>query len=169
MSAKPQPAPIPKTSWSFLRVLGRYSGSASNEVITDPPCLLRNLCGSAPGHPEVYRVNPDLPRPPKCWGPTTGSMRQDPFLDTLLKSTITGGKYGNGPSVCSAADCLPRTVHSTAVLQIVDRVLTVSLPPVRPSLSPSGLRTRASHCSKFMKKGGKRFLGDSKIGSIALK
>ena len=51
----------------------------------------------------------------------------------------------------AAAACLPRTVHSTAVLQIVDRVLTVSLPPVRPSLTLSGLRTRASHRSKSAK------------------
>ena len=89
--------------------------------------------------------------------------------DSVLKNASTGGKYVNGPSVCSAAAlsppkcrqhsaaaaavaCLPRTVHSTAVLQIVDRVLTVSLPPVRPSLSPSGLRTRASQCSKLTKK-----------------
>ena len=43
--------------------LGRDLGSGSNEVRTDLPCLLRNLRGPAPGHPEVYRVNPDLPRP----------------------------------------------------------------------------------------------------------
>jgi hypothetical protein len=43
---------------------GQDFRSGSNEVKTDLPCLLRNLRGPAPGHPEVYRVNPDLPRPP---------------------------------------------------------------------------------------------------------
>ena len=59
-------------------------GSRSNEVKTDPPCLLRNLRGPAPGHPEVYRVNPDLPRPPKRRGPVSGSPGWDPVLDTLV-------------------------------------------------------------------------------------
>ena len=40
---------------------GRDLGFGSNEVKTNPPCLLRNLRGPAPWHPEVYRVNPDLP------------------------------------------------------------------------------------------------------------
>ena len=62
---------------------GRDPNSGSNEVKTDPPCLLRNLRGPAPGHPEVYRVNPDLPRPLKCRGPASGSPGLDPVLDTL--------------------------------------------------------------------------------------
>ena len=32
---------------------------------TAPPCPSKDLRGPALGHPEVYRVNPDLPRPPK--------------------------------------------------------------------------------------------------------
>ena len=40
------------------------------------------------GHPEVYRVNPDLPRPQKYRGPASGSPGRDPALDTLLLSNV---------------------------------------------------------------------------------
>ena len=40
---------------------------------TAPPCPSKDLRGPAPGHPEVYRVNPDLPRPLKRRGPASGS------------------------------------------------------------------------------------------------
>ena len=36
---------------------------------TTPLCPSKDLRGPALGHPEVYRLNPDLPRPLKCRGP----------------------------------------------------------------------------------------------------
>ena len=53
----------------------------SNEVKTDPPCLLRKLRGPAPGHPEVYKVNPD---PRNVGVSASGSPWRDPVLDTLV-------------------------------------------------------------------------------------
>ena len=50
---------------------------------TTLPCPSKDLRGPAPGHPEVYIVNPDLPRPPKRRGPASGSPGHDPDLDTL--------------------------------------------------------------------------------------
>ena len=56
----------------------------SSDVKPDPPCLLRNLRGPAPRHPQGQKVNPDPPRPLNLGGvPASGSPRRDPVLDTL--------------------------------------------------------------------------------------
>ena len=79
---------------------GQDLGSGYNKGKTNPPCLLRNIWGPAPGHPEIYRVNPDLPRPPKRWGPASGSLGQDPVLDTLTFTTFRDPNYKNLRCYC---------------------------------------------------------------------
>ena len=79
------PAPTPETSGSP----GQDLGSGSKELKTALPCPSKDLRGPAPGTPGSYRVNPDLPRPPKRQGPASGSPGRDPVLDTLI-STYQG-------------------------------------------------------------------------------
>ena len=70
---------------------------------TAPPCPSKDLRGPAPGHPEVFRVNPDLPRPTKRWDPPSGSPGTPSLVQ--MKSTLTR------PAFPGTFEALPRALR----------------------------------------------------------
>ena len=64
-----------KEKWSLS---SSRSSSRSSDVKPDPPCLLRNLRGPAPRHPEVQKGHPQPAPTPKPRGPCLGVPEAGP-------------------------------------------------------------------------------------------
>ena len=111
---------------------------------TAPPCPSKDLRGPAPGHPEVFRVNPDLPRHPKRWDPPSGSPGTPSLVQ--MKSTLTR------PAFPGTFEALPRgTQRSTESTPTCPVPWNVGVPPRGPWAGPCSGHTMQQHqsCEQF--------------------